>query len=221
MNWEPKSPKTVVTPRGRLLAGAVAAALTVPSVLLDSAVLFALAGFVALLLFRQLRVRAAPMLLCLLTGCVSVTTRPALERIQARPLGFAARLVEGNVKALPSAVAAAMDPASDVSFRYTERAHQADNEVPVVLVLILSPVYLMGVPTGSYSVTAFAELAVSRGSREIARYQAEAKVSRLYGLYYGSTLRDLEDQARAQVRVAINDALYRNAEQLATATRMP
>ena len=146
---------------------------------------------------------------------------PTLGTGGARPLGVVAHLAEGSAAALPAAVAAALDPKSDLAFRYRERAHQDDNEVPVALALILSPIFLLGVPTGSYTVTVSAELSVSRGSHEMARYQAEAVASRLYGLYYGSTLRELEAQARTQVRRVIDETLYLNADKLAAMTPTP
>ena len=200
------------------LVVAPAVGVAILSGLLGSGVLFAIAVALGVLSAGRLWLWATPVLLCILAGCTTLTTRPPLAQVEPRPLGVVAHLAEGNAATLPAAVAAALDPKSDLAFRYQERAHQDDNEAPVALVLILSPIFLLGVPTGSYTVRVSAELTVSRGSHEVTRYQAEAVASRLYGLYYGSTLRELEAQARTQVRRVIDEALYVNADKLAEMT---
>jgi hypothetical protein len=221
MSEKTRTPRTVAKPQARRSVVAFAVGLGVAGGLLGSGVLFAIAVGLGLLPAGRRWLWATPLLLCILAGCTTLTTRPPLTQVEPRPLGIVAHLTEGSAAALPAAVAAALDPKSDLAFRYQERAHQDDNEVPGALVLIVSPIFLLGVPTGSYTVTVSAELTVSRGSHEVARYQAAAVASRLYGFYYGSTLRELEAQARTQVRRAIDETLYLNADKLAAMTPTP
>jgi len=154
-----------------------------------------------------------------LVGCMQTATRPPLEHVQARPLGLTGRVEGEHARGLPLSLERAASSTTDVVFRYDERVVHDHSELPPALMILLtSPLHLLGVPTGRDTVTASAELTVLRGPREIGRYEGDATVSRIYGLYYGSTLRELEDRARVEVRRVIDEALYKNADHLAAAT---
>jgi len=96
-----------------------------------------------------------------------------------------------------------------------EQVKQGHYTVPVALGLVTSPAILLGAPLGQYTVNAKAHLLITDESgREIGKYDAQAEVSRWYGLYYGSGFRDLEREARQAVRRVIDEALYRDATRL-------
>lgn len=161
-------------------------------------------------------------LLCLpfVSGCMQVSTRPGLQKLQLQSLGFTGHLGGGETKALPASVASALSADSDVVFRYEEKVTQHHSELPPALVIFLtSTAHLLGAPMGRDTVKASAELTILHGTREIGRYKGQAEVSRLYGLYYGSTMVDLENEARRQVRAVVDETLFQNARQIAAAVR--
>jgi hypothetical protein len=207
----------------RVTAGLFALTLACAAVPLGSglAAVAAVAMALVVAIWHPRGARVALLVMPLL-GCTQLTTRPALQHLQPRALGFTGRLASGDGNGLPRSVAGALDSTSDVVFRYEEKAAQNHSELPALLVVFITgTVHLLGVPMGSDEVTASAELTIVHGSQQIARYEGEARVSRLYGLYYGSTLSTLEDEARTQVRQIIDEALYQKAEQLAAALRAP
>src|SRR5262249_57391422 len=65
-----------------------------------------------------------------------------------------------------------------------------------------------GRPVGERSVTMFAELTITRGDRVLADYVAQSTVSKSYTLYHEPTHRELENEAREQVRAQIDQKLY-------------
>jgi len=157
-----------------------------------------------------------------LAGCMQTATRPTLEHVRARPLGVTGRVEGEHPRGLPLSLTRVASSGSDVVFRYDESVEHDHSELPPLLVvLVTSPLHLLGMPTGRDAVTASAELTVLRGAREIGHYAGDARVSQVYGLYYGSTLRKLEDRARAEVRRVIDEALYKNADNLAVAIDEP
>lgn len=164
---------------------------------------------------RHAHARVAVLLLATTVGCASVvTTDPVLRNVAAQPLGFKGRVADGARGPFPAMVTSALDPAADVVFGYDERITQSHDELPFVVMMITGTVHLLGVPTGRDQVSARADLTLTRGDRELGRYRAEAKASQTYGLYYGADVLALEDQARAAVRRAIDEALSDDAVRL-------
>ena len=148
-------------------------------------------------------------------GCTpAITTQPPLQHVGIPALGFKGRLAGDHRMAVPASVAAALDPGADVVFTYDERITQSHDELPVVLMLFTSTLHLLGVPTGRDEVQAHADLTVSRHERELGRYRADAAASQIYGLYYGADTLELENQARAAVRRAVDEALYADTARL-------
>ncbi len=124
--------------------------------------------------------------------------------------------MDGNPKALPPAVAAALSDSGTVVFNYREELTHDHYTVPLVL-SAFDPLTYAGYPLGSYSVTAFAALGISQGDRVLGDYTAKVKVSRDYTLYYQPTYIELEHEAKAKVREKIDEQLYRDAGRLAQA----
>ena len=63
--------------------------------------------------------------------------------MQARPQEMRARLAEGDPTQLPASVAASLDPTADLAFRYSERVHQEDVQVPLVLGILGEPFFVL------------------------------------------------------------------------------
>lgn len=84
-------------------------------------------------------------------------------------------------------------------------------------VTALDPVTYLGAPLGDYGVTAFASLSIFRGDRVLGDYTAKAFVSKAYTLYSEPTHKQLEDEARRNVRQKIEEKLYRDQERLVKA----
>jgi hypothetical protein len=131
-------------------------------------------------------------------------------------LPFKGRLMDGNPRALPPAVAAALSDSGSVVFNYREELSHDHYTVPLAL-SAFDPLTYVGYPLGSYSVTAFASLGISRGDRVLGDYTAKVTVSRDYTLYYQPTYIELEHEAKAKVREKIDEQLYRDAGRLAQA----
>jgi hypothetical protein len=186
------------------------------AIVLNSATLGIAAAVAAFLATkRRARETLAALLLAATLGCATVvTTQPALRNIETHPVGLKGRLAGDAGRGLPASVAAALDPTSDVIFTYDERVTQIHDEIPIPVMLFTSTFHLLGVPTGRDEVKAHAELIVARGTREIGRYNGEAEASRIYGLYYGASMLELEDEARKAVRLLIDEALFDDTARL-------
>ncbi len=135
---------------------------------------------------------------------------------EAAPLPFKGRLLDGNPKALPPAVAASLSNSSDIVFNYREELSHDHYTVPLAL-SAFDPLTYAGYPLGNYSVTAFASLGVSQGDRVLGDYTAKVHLNRDYTLYYQPTYIELEHAAKAAVRQKIDAQLYRDANRLAQA----
>lgn len=131
-------------------------------------------------------------------------------------LPFKGRLLDGNPKALPPAVAASLSDSGPVVFNYREELTHDHYTVPLAL-SAFDPLTYVGYPLGNYGVTAFASLAISQGDRVLGDYTAKVHVSRDYTLYYQPTYLELEHAAKAGVREKIDEQLYRDAGRLAQA----
>jgi len=143
------------------------------------------------------------------------TTQPQAQAA-AVPLPFKGRLLDGNPKALPPAVAASLSNSSDIVFNYREELSHDHYTVPLAL-SAFDPLTYVGYPLGNYSVTAFASLGISQGDRVLGDYTAKVKLTREYTLYYQPTYIELEHAAKAAVRQKIDEQLYRDASRLAQA----
>ncbi len=132
------------------------------------------------------------------------------------PLPFKGRLLDGNPKALPPAVAASLSDSSSVVFNYREELSHDHYTVPLAL-SAFDPLTYVGYPLGSYSVTAFASLGISQGNRVLGDYTAKVHLSRDYTLYYQPTYVELEHAAKAAVREKIDQQVYHDAGRLAQA----
>jgi hypothetical protein len=136
------------------------------------------------------------------------------------PLPFKGRLVDGDPKDLPPAVAAALSDSGRVTFNYREELTHDHYTVPLAL-SAFDPLTYVGYPLGNYGVTAFASLGISEGDRVLGDYTAKVHLSRDYTLYYQPTYLELEHAARQQVREKIDAQLYRDAGRLAQAAQPP
>jgi hypothetical protein len=136
------------------------------------------------------------------------------------PLPFKGRLVDGDPKDLPPAVAAAISASGPVTFNYREELTHDHYTVPLAL-SAFDPLTYVGYPLGNYGVTAFASLGISEGDRVLGDYTAKVHLSRDYTLYYQPTYLELEHAARQQVREKIDQQLYRDAGRLAQAAQPP
>jgi hypothetical protein len=148
----------------------------------------------------------------------SVPESAAQPQAQAAPvpLPFKGRLLDGNPKALPPAVAASLSNSSDIVFNYREELSHDHYTVPLAL-SAFDPLTYVGYPLGNYSVTAFAALGISQGDRVLGDYTAKVHLTREYTLYYQPTYIELEHAAKAAVRQKIDEQLYRDAGRLAQA----
>jgi hypothetical protein len=146
--------------------------------------------------------------------------RPAVshKRVDtpAVPLPFRGRLVDGDPKELPPAVAMSLSNSSAVTFTYREDLTHEEYHIPLI-VSAFDPVTYVGAPLGDYGVTAFASLWIIQGERVVGDYTAKAHISRSYSLYSEPTHRELEEDARTAVRERIDEKLYRDADRLAGA----
>lgn len=191
----------------------------VAAAVLRSTALVIVAGFVVALLAWQWRDQFHRLFVacCLATSllaCTQIVTRPALEGRQPCRFALQGRLIDSDPSELPPGVASAVSDSARIGFRYGEEVTHDHYTVPVALGLVLSPLDLLGAPLGQYTVTTKATLSAIDGGRELATYHGEAQASRWYGLYYGSTYRELEREARSTVRRIIDEALCYDAERL-------
>jgi hypothetical protein len=132
------------------------------------------------------------------------------------PLPFKGRLLDGNPKSLPPAVAASLSNSSTVIFNYREELSHDHYTVPLAL-SAFDPMTYVGYPLGSYSVTAFASLGISQGDKVLGDYTAKVHLSRDYTLYYQPTYLELDHAAKAAVREKIDQQVYHDAARLAQA----
>jgi hypothetical protein len=132
------------------------------------------------------------------------------------PLPFKGRLLDGNPRTLPPAVAASLSDSSDIVFNYREELTHDHYTVPLAL-SAFDPLTYVGYPLGNYSVTAFASLGISKGDKVLGDYTAKVHLTRDYTLYYQPTYIELEHAAKAAVRQKIDEQLYRDAGRLAQA----
>ncbi len=146
----------------------------------------------------------------------AAAAEPEQTAAAAVPLPFKGRLIDGNPKALPPAVAAALSDNGTVVFNYREELTHDHYTVPLAI-SAFDPLTYAGYPLGSYSVTAFATLGISQGDRVLGDYTAKVHLTRNYTLYYQPTYLELEHAAKAQVREKIDQQLYRDAPRLAAA----
>ena len=168
------------------------------------------AGPIALLLF------AAAALVC---GCAvgqATAPPPPIAAAPAHPLPFKGRLAAGDAGAVPLAVAMSLAGDSRVTFMYREELTHDDYHLPLALTAF-DPATYVGAPVGDLGVTAFASLSITDGDRILGDYTAKVHVSKSYTLYKEPTHREVEDAARAAVRQAIDEKLYRDEGRLAQA----
>ncbi len=132
------------------------------------------------------------------------------------PLPFKGRLLDGNPRTLPPAVAASLSDSSDIVFNYREELTHDHYTVPLAL-SAFDPLTYVGYPLGNYSVTAFASLGISKGDKVLGDYTAKVHLTRDYTLYYQPTYIELEHAAKAAVRQKIDEQLYRDSGRLAQA----
>ena len=141
---------------------------------------------------------------------------PAVAEAPAHPLPFKGRLANGDVSAVPPAVAMSLSNDSTVTFSYREELTHDDYHIPLI-VTALDPVTYVGAPLGDLGVTAFASLSITDGDRVLGDYTAKVHVSKSYTLYKEPTHREVEEAARAAVREKIDQKLYRDEGRLAEA----
>jgi hypothetical protein len=140
-------------------------------------------------------------------------TRPAVQ-VPARPLPFKGRLVNGDPDQLPPAVAMSLSGSSAVEFSYREDLTHDEHHVSL-LYSALNPATYAGAALGEYGVNAFASLAILKGNMILGDYTAKVRVSEPYSIYAEPTHMELERRARAEVRDAIDQKLYRDEDRLA------
>jgi len=131
-------------------------------------------------------------------------------------LPFKGHLANGDVSAVPPAVAMSLSNDSTVTFSYREELTHDDYHIPLI-VTALDPVTYVGAPLGDLGVTAFASLSITDGDRVLGDYTAKVHVSKSYTLYKEPTHREVEEAARAAVREKIDQKLYRDESRLAEA----
>jgi hypothetical protein len=141
---------------------------------------------------------------------------PPIAQVPAHPLPFTGRLIDGNPRELPAAVALSLSNSSTVTFSYREELTHDDYHIPLWF-SALDPVTYAGAPLGDYGVTAFASLSIIDGDRILGDYTAKAYVTKSYSLYSEPTHLELERAARADVREKIDQKLYADAAKLADA----
>ncbi len=141
---------------------------------------------------------------------------PPAKPLSVRPLPFKGKLVDGDPRELPPAVAMSLSSTSPVSFMYREELTHDEHHTPLIL-SALNPATYAGYPLGEYGVTAFASLSILDGKRILGDYVAKIHVSEPYSLYAAPTHAQLDRSARAAVREKIDEKLYRDADRLAQA----
>jgi hypothetical protein len=145
---------------------------------------------------------------------------PAVGQVSARPLPFKGRLVNGNPDQLPPAVAMSLADSSPVTFSYREELTHDEHHVPL-LYSAFDPATYAGAALGEYGVTAFASLSITKDNIILGDYTAKVRVSEPYSLYAEPTHMELERKARAEVREAIDQKLYRDEDRLADIIAAP
>jgi hypothetical protein len=148
------------------------------------------------------------------------SAQPIQGDVQTQPpppmtaLPFTGRLIDGNPKALPPAVANSLSDSGNVVFNYREELTHDHYTVPLAL-SAFDPLTYVGYPLGQYGVTAWAALGISQGDKVLGDYTAKVHLTRNYTLYYQPTYIELEHAAKAAVRQKIDEQLYRDSGHLA------
>ncbi len=155
------------------------------------------------------------------SGCAVVPQNTAPQTAPARqtpvrPLPFKGRLVDGDPRELPPAVAMSLSGTSPVEFHYREELTHDEYHIPLIFSAI-DPVTYVGAPLGDYGVTAFVSLSIIDAGRVLGDYTAKAHVSQPYNLYSAPTHRELEQAALAAARDKIDQKLYSDADRLTQA----
>ncbi len=140
--------------------------------------------------------------------------------IAVRALPYKGRLVEGDPKELPPAVAMALSKDAPLTFSYREELTHDEYHIPMIISAI-DPATYVGTPLGDYGVTAFATLTIYEGNKVIGDYTAKAHVSKSYNLYSEPKHSELERAAREAVRDRIDQKLYDDADRVARAVASP
>ena len=141
---------------------------------------------------------------------------PSVAPIPPHPLPFTGRLISGDPRDLPPAVAMSLSQDSAVTFSYREELSHDEYNIPLWF-SAFDPVTYFGAPLGDFGVTAFASLSVIDGDRVLGDYTAKAYVTKSYSLYSEPTHVELDRAARAAVRDKIDQKLYGDAARLAEA----
>ena len=141
---------------------------------------------------------------------------PKIDDVPAHPLPFKGKLLSGNPKELPPAIAMSLSDSSPVTFTYREELTHDDYHIPLAL-SALDPVSLIGAPLGDIGVTAFASLSISEGDTILADYTAKEHVSKSYNLYHNASHAEVDEAARAAVRQRIEQKVYGDEARLAKA----
>jgi hypothetical protein len=136
------------------------------------------------------------------------------------PLPFKARVVDSIPGQLPDGVRSVLDESAPLAVRYREEVAHGHWEVPFGVVFAVPIVFLFA-PMGGYQVTAHAVLEANDSVAEVGRYEATAEVSRSYGIFYGSTFHELEQEARASARRVVDREVCNDAERLAQSANRP
>ncbi len=134
--------------------------------------------------------------------------------VTAHALPFTGRLIAGDPRDLPPAVAMSLSHDSAVAFSYREELTHDEYHIPLAI-SAFDPVTYFGAPLGDFGVTAFASLSILDGDRVLGDYTAKAYVTRSYSLYSEPTHMELDRAARAAVRDKIDRKLYGDASRLA------
>jgi hypothetical protein len=141
---------------------------------------------------------------------------PKVNDTPAHPLPFKGKLLSGDPKELPPAVAMSLADDSPVTFTYREELTHDDYHVPLAI-SALDPVNLVGAPLGDIGVTAFASLSISQGDTILADYTAKEHVSKSYNIYHNANHAEVDEAARAAVRQRIDQKIYDDESRLAKA----
>jgi hypothetical protein len=136
------------------------------------------------------------------------------------PLPFTGRLISGDPRELPPAVAMSLAPNSPVTFSYREELLHDEYHIPLWFSW-MDPVTYFGAPLGDFGVTAFASLSVIDGDRVLGDYTAKAYITMSYTRYSEPTHMELDRAARTAVREKIDRKLYGDASRLAEAIAAP
>lgn len=148
-------------------------------------------------------------------GCTQLATQPPLVAGEPCHLAFKARVIDSTPAQLPAGIRSVLEESAVLGVRYREEVAHAHWEVPTGAVLVLSPVFLLGAPMGEYRVSVHGALDASDAQGELARYEAVSEVSRKYGLVYGSTFHELEQEARDGARRVIDQEVCNDSRRLA------